>query len=204
MADTQSFIEQLQEFEISDIDFNRAGVWPAPAKIFLAVLISAVIIGACYFLFIKEKQMTLLGETNKEQGLKDDFANKAHEAANLQAYRDQMVVMRESFGALLSRLPTDTEVPDLLEDVSDKGEESRLTINEITLQNEVVQPVHIELPIKVNVSGGFHEFGAFVSGIAGMPRIVTLHDFTIEQESDDSGLLLMQMDAKTYRYKEAE
>lgn len=204
MADAQSFIQQLQEFDVNDIDFNRVGVWPLPAKIFLACLVSAVIIGACYFLFIKDKQVQLQSEANKEQGLKDDFAGKAHEAANLQAYRDQMVLMRESFGALISRLPTDTEVPDLLEDVSDKGEESRLNINEITLQNEVVQTVHIELPIKVNVSGGFHEFGAFVSGIAGMPRIVTLHDFKVEQESGDSGLLRMQMDAKTYRYKEAE
>lgn len=204
MADMQKFFEQLKDFDVNDIDFNRVGVWPLPGKIFLVLLVSAALVAGCYFLFIKDRQLILDGETNKEQGLRTDFTEKAHEAANLQAYRDQMVKMEESFGALVSRLPTDTEVPGLLEDIDDKGVESRLSINEIKLQPEQSKQVHIELPIKVNVSGGFHEFGAFVSGIAGMPRIVTLHDFKITPEGEGSGLLVMQMEAKTYRYKTGE
>lgn len=201
MADLQNFLQQVQEFDVNDIDFNRVGVWPFPAKVFLCLIVSAVIVSACYFLLIKDRQVRLQSEVAKEQTLRDDFAKKAHEAANLQAYRDQMVVMEESFGALVSRLPTDTEVPGLIEDIDDKGVESRLTINEIKLQKEIVKQVHIELPIKVNVSGGYHEFGAFVSGIAGMPRIVTLHDFKISQDAAGSGVLVMDMEAKTYRYK---
>ena len=204
MAEKESFLQQLQEFDVNDIDFNRVGVWPVPGKIFLALLVGILITAGCYYFFIKDRQLKLDSEVNKEQGLRKDFTEKAHEAANLQAYRDQMVKMEESFGALVSRLPTDTEVPGLLEDIDDKGVESRLTINEIQLQKELVKQVHIELPIKVNVSGGFHEFGAFVSGIAGMPRIVTLHDFSVSQETGDTGLLVMNMDAKTYRYKKVD
>ncbi len=204
MAEKASFIQQLQEFDVNDIDFNRVGVWPLPGKIFLALLVAALIAAGCYYFFIKDRQSRLDGEVAQEQGLRKDFTEKAHEAANLQVYRDQMVKMEESFGALVSRLPTDTEVPGLLEDIDDKGVESRLTINGIQLQKESAKQVHIELPIKVNVSGGFHEFGAFVSGIAGMPRIVTLHDFSILQEKGDTGLLVMNMDAKTYRYKKVD
>lgn len=201
MTDMQKFVEDLRGFDVNDIDFNRVGVWPLPGKVLLALIASAAIIGACYFFMIKDKQASLDTEASKEQNLRSDFTEKAHEAANLQTYRDQMVEMEESFGALVSRLPSDTEVPGLLEDIDDKGVESRLVINKISLKPEQAKQVHIELPIEVNVSGGYHEFGAFVSGVAGMPRIVTLHDFEIRPESGDSGLLVMQMTAKTYRYK---
>ncbi|WP_096086056.1 type 4a pilus biogenesis protein PilO [Agaribacterium haliotis] len=205
MADMAKFLEQLQEFDVNDIDFNRVGVWPIPAKIFLCVLVSVALVAACYFVIIKDKKLALSAEVNKEQSLRADFERKAHEAANLDTYRAQMDKMEESFGALVARLPTDTEVPGLLEDIDDKGVESRLEINSISLQKEVASDIHVELPIKINVTGGYHEFGAFVSGIAGMPRIVTLHDFSITPTNKDgSGMLAMEMLAKTYRYKSEE
>lgn len=199
MADLNKFFEDLKEFDVNDIDFNRVGVWPLPGKIFLCVVVAAVLIVGCFYLVIKDQKVRLEAATLKEDRLKQDFTSKAFEAANLQAYRDQMVRMEESFGALISRLPTDTEVPSLLEDIDDKGVESNLAINSIDLKSEVVTEVHVELPISVSVTGGYHEFGAFVSGIAGMPRIVTLHDFSITP--NDSGLLSMNVEAKTYRYK---
>lgn len=199
MADLNKFFEDLKEFDVNDIDFNRVGVWPLPGKIFLCVVVAAVLIVGCFYLVIKDQKVRLEAATLKEDRLKQDFTSKAFEAANLQAYRDQMVRMEESFGALISRLPTDTEVPGLLEDIDDKGVESNLAINSIDLKSEVVTEVHVELPISVSVTGGYHEFGAFVSGIAGMPRIVTLHDFSITP--NDSGLLSMNVEAKTYRYK---
>ncbi len=205
MADLSKFIEQLQDFDVNDIDFNRVGVWPAPGKIFLCLVAAGAIIAGCYFMFIKDRQLTLESEKTKEVSLRKDFETKAYEAANLETYREQMVKMEESFGALVSRLPSDTEVPGLLEDISDKGEESRLEIESIDLKKEVVSEIHVELPISIDVAGGYHEFGAFVSGIAGMPRIVTLHDFKIERDQKENGLLKMNMLAKTYRYKpEAE
>lgn len=199
MADINKFFEDLKEFDVNDIDFNRVGVWPLPGKVFLCVVVAAVLIAGCFYLFIKDQKVRLEAATLKEDRLKEDFTSKAFEAANLQAYRDQMVRMEESFGALVSRLPTDTEVPGLLEDIDDKGVESNLAIDSIELKDEVVTEVHVELPISVSVTGGYHEFGAFVSGIAGMPRIVTLHDFSISP--NESGLLLMEVEAKTYRYK---
>jgi len=202
VADLSKFFEDLKEFDVNDIDFNRVGVWPLPGKIFLCILVAALIIAGCFYFMIKDRQAQLAVATKKEQTLRQDFQTKAYEAANLEAYREQMVRMEESFGALVSRLPTDTEVPGLLEDIDDKGIESNLDIESLDLGNEVVTEVHVELPIKISVTGGYHEFGAFVSGIAGMPRIVTLHDFAIKPDKD--GLLSMDMQAKTYRYKTEE
>ncbi len=202
MADINKFFEDLKEFDVNDIDFNRVGVWPLPGKILLCLLVAAVLIAGCFYLFVKEQKVQLEAVSLKEDRLKKDFEAKAFEAANLDAYREQMVRMEESFGALVSRLPTDTEVPGLLEDIDDKGLESNLNIEGIDLENEVITEVHVELPISVSVTGGYHEFGAFVSGIAGMPRIVTLHDFSISPDRD--GLLSMEMQAKTYRYKTEE
>lgn len=199
MADMTKFFEQLQNFDINDIDFNRVGVWPIPAKVFLCLLASAALVAGCYFMLIKDKQLRLQSEQVKEENLRKDFQSKAHEAANLTAYREQMVKMEESFGALISRLPTDVEVPGLLEDIDDKGVESRISIERVDLKPEIASEVHYELPIDIRVTGGFHEFGSFVSGMAGMPRIVTLHDFSILRAGD--GRLTMKLLAKTYRYK---
>ena len=201
MADLSKFFEDLKEFDVNDIDFNRVGVWPLPGKIFLCLIVSALLVVGCYYGLIKDKKLVLQSEQAQEQKLRDDFTVKAHEAANLDAYREQMMKMKESFGALVSRLPTDTEVPGLLEDIDDKGVESRLQIDKIDLKQEIPAEIHYELPIEINVTGGYHEFGAFVSGIAGMPRIVTLHDFSISTGKDNVGLLNMNLIAKTYRYK---
>jgi len=202
VADLNKFFEDLKEFDVNDIDFNRVGVWPLPGKIFLCLVVAALLIAGSYYFFIKDRKVQLAAATKQEQTLRADFTEKAYEAANLEAYREQMMLMEESFGALVSRLPTDTEVPGLLEDIDDKGIESNLDIQGIDLGAEVPTEVHVELPIKISVKGGYHEFGAFVSGIAGMPRIVTLHDFRITPDKD--GLLMMDMQAKTYRYKTEE
>ncbi|MFT7558197.1 MAG: type IV pilus assembly protein PilO [Flavobacteriales bacterium] len=201
MADVARFFEDLQNFDINDVDFNRVGVWPVPAKIFVCCLAAAAILGGCYFLMVKDKELALKSEVSKEVKLKKDFERKAHQASNLEAYRLQMDQMVESFKAVVSRLPTETEVPGLLEDISDKGEDSRLEINSIALQRDVKSEFHIESPIQIKVTGDYHQFGSFVSGIAGMPRIVTLHNFSITPKSSGSGQLVMSVTAKTYRYK---
>lgn len=207
MADIGKFVEQLQNFDVNDIDWERVGVWPLAARIALFLLAAAVIIAGTYFFFVKEKNIELRSVQQKEVGLRTTFEKKAFEAANLDRYREQMKEMEASFGALVSRLPSDTEVPELLEDISDKGIESRLTINSVDLKPEVSTEFHIELPILITVTGGYHEFGAFISGVAGMPRIVTLHDFKITGKSGASaigGVLSMDITAKTYRYRTQE
>ena len=204
MADLNKYMEQLQSFDVNDIDWDRIGVWPLPARIFLFLVAGVALVFACHFFIVKEKNEQLSSVERQEVTLYKSFESKAFEAANLERYRLQMVEMEQTFGTLVSRLPSDTEVPGLLEDIDDKGVESRLDIEKIELQAEKSTEFHIELPIKIIVTGGYHEFGTFVSGIAGMPRIVTLHDFKVGSASKDSGQLTMEIIAKTYRYKGRE
>lgn len=203
MAGMSEYMEQLQNINYSDIDWDRVGVWPAPARVFLFVVAAIVIVVVAYFAIVKDKNMELAGSERTEVDLKSKFEKKAFEASNLEKYRLQMEEMQASFEALKKQLPKDTEVPGLLEDIDEKGIQSRLAIESITLKQEVASEFYVELPIEIKVEGGYHEFGAFVSGVAGMPRIVTLHDFDITKD-DKSGSLRMTIQAKTYRYKEQE
>lgn len=201
MADLNKYIEQLQGFDVNDVDWDRIGVWPLPVRIALFIVACIALAVGCHFLVVKEKNELLDRAKSEEITLYQSFESKAFEATNLEKYRLQMIEMEQSFGTLVSRLPSDTEVPGLLEDIDDKGVESRLDIEKIELLPEKTTEFHIELPIKIIVTGGYHEFGTFVSGIAGMPRIVTLHDFKVSAAGKDTGKLRMEIIAKTYRYK---
>ncbi len=199
----QDVMDQINDFDINDIDWTRMGVWPVAAKAIFSVVLAGAIIAAGYFLFVKDQNVQLQLVTSKEQSLRSSFTSKAYQAANLDAYREQMKEMETSFGALVAQLPSDTEVPGLLEDIDERGADSGLLIESISLQEEKAQEFYIELPISIKVSGPYHDFGAFVSGVAGMPRIVTLHDYAIEMQSEGR-LLDMTILAKTYRYKSQE
>lgn len=200
MADFREYLEQLKSLEPSEINWERVGVWPLPARVFLAVVAAGAIVAGSYFGVVKDKYLQLDDEVRKEVSLKETFQKKAFEASNLEKYRQQIAEMEESFEALKKQLPNDTEVPGLLEDIDEKGVGSRLVIDSITLQAEKPAEFYVELPIDIKVTGGYHEFGSFVSGIAGMPRIVTLHNFTIKKK-DNVSALTMEIQAKTYRYR---
>ncbi|WP_346838510.1 type 4a pilus biogenesis protein PilO [Microbulbifer sp. SAOS-129_SWC] len=196
-------LKQLNELNLNDIDFSRIGVWPLAGRIVVLLLIAALLAAGGYFFLIKERYQQLEFAANKEQELFKQFEKKSFEASNLDAYRDQLAEMEDTFGALLKQLPKDTEVPGLLEDIDEYGRGAGLTIKKVALEDEQVGEFYVELPIRIEVQGGYHEFGAFISGIAGMPRIVTLHDFDIKASKDKGGALLdMVINAKTYRYKE--
>jgi type IV pilus assembly protein PilO len=201
MADIREYIEQLKTIDFTEINWERVGVWPWPARSFLAVAAGGAIVAAAYFLVVKDKQLQLEDAVRKEVSLKETFQKKAFEASNLEKYRQQIAEMEESFEALKKQLPNDTEVPGLLEDIDEKGVGSRLVIDSITLQPEKQAEFYVELPIDIKVTGGYHEFGSFVSGIAGMPRIVTLHNFSISRKKDSGSALVMEIQAKTYRYR---
>ena len=197
-------LKKLNELDINDIDLSRVGVWPLAGRLALLVIIAAVLVGGAYYVWISDRYQQLEFAVNKEKELLVQFEKKSFEAANLEAYREQLAEMEETFGALLQQLPKDTEVPGLLEDIDEYGSGSGLTIQKVELEDEQVGEFYVELPIRIEVQGGYHEFGAFVSGIAGMPRIVTLHDFNIETSKDGGALLNMVINAKTYRYKQGE
>jgi type IV pilus assembly protein PilO len=195
--------EQIKNFDVNNIDFNRAGVWPLPGKIFVCVLLSAAILFLTYYLWVGDLKDELASVQAREEGLKETFKGKSYEAANLEAYKAQMSEMNQTFEKLLGRLPQKTEIAGLLEDIGAKGRESGLTITSLGIQSEVVSEYYIEVPIGIMVKGGYHDLGGFVSGVAGLPRIVTLHDFKISR-SGQSQTLEMSILAKTYRYKVVE
>jgi len=197
-------MRSLREFDFNSLDFDNVGSWPIPIKVFIWVVLIAVVLAAGYYYHIEELQGQLAKVEAEEVELKKDFEKKAFQAANLEAYRQQMVEMEESFGALVSQLPSDTEVPGLLEDITNKGLLNGLEISSIDLQKETAREFYVELPIAINASGSYHDLGAFISGMAGLPRIVTLHDFTINSSGNDANNLRMNIIAKTYRYKDGE
>lgn len=197
-------MRSLREFDINDLDLDSVGSWPYPIKLFIYVVILAAVIVGGYYYHIEDLQIALANEEKREEQLKKDFEKKAFQAANLDAYRRQLAEMEETFGALVSQLPSDTEVPGLLEDITNKGLLNGLTIRSIDLQAERAKEFYIELPISIVASGSYHDLGAFVSGLASLPRIVTLHDFNISLPGGDANRLSMSIIAKTYRYRDEE
>jgi type IV pilus assembly protein PilO len=197
-------MRSLREFDLGSLDFDNVGSWPVAVKVIIWLLLLLAVLAAGYYYHIEDLQLQLAKEEAKEVELKKDFEKKAFQAANLDAYRQQMVEMEESFGALVSQLPSDTEVPGLLEDITNKGLLNGLEIASIDLQKEAAREFYVELPIAISASGSYHDLGAFISGMAGLPRIVTLHDFTITAKGKDANDLSMNIIAKTYRYKDGE
>lgn len=197
-------LRSLREFDINDINLDNIGTLPVVVKVILCILLFALVLVGGYYYHVKDLQLQLAGVQGREATLKQDYEKKAFQVANLDAYRRQMAEMEESFGALISQLPSDTEVPGLLEDITNKGLLNGLEISSIDLQPEVSREFYVELPIAIVASGSYHDLGAFVSGMAGLPRIVTLHDFSISANNDSSAALSMNITAKTYRYKDGE
>ncbi|MDH1054386.1 type 4a pilus biogenesis protein PilO [Aquipseudomonas alcaligenes] len=201
-------LASVKKVDLSELDLNNLGSWPAVVKVISCLLLLVVALVLGYNFYLKDLQVMLDGYRAEEISLKEQFSSKAFQAANLDAYKAQMREMEESFGALLRQLPSDTEVPGLLEDITRTGLGSGLEFEEIKLQPEVAQQFYIELPIQIVVVGGYHDLATFVSGVASLPRIVTLHDFEITlpakqgDEPVSSSALRMSILAKTYRYND--
>ncbi len=194
--------EGLKDFDINDLDINSAGSWPLIIKIIVWAIVLSIVVFLGYYLKLNDMNAQLEKVAAKEKVLKQDYKQKAFKAANLDTYRQQMLDMEKSFGALVKQLPSDTEVPGLLEDITHTGLGSGLEIRSIDLQAERAAEFYVELPIEIQVQGTYHDFGSFVSGVASLPRIVTLHDFSITPSG--SGLLNMKITAKTFRYNDKE
>lgn len=195
-------LKRLNEFDLSELsNFDESGAWPGPIKLVLCLLLFGAIIFLGYTFHLRDINQQLIAAQKTESSLKREFEEKAFQVVNLSDYKQQMAQMQESFGALLRQLPSDTEVPGLLEDITQTGLGSGLKFESIKLLPEQRAEFYIELPIEIKVVGGYHEIGTFVSTIAGLPRIVTLHDFEIEPgNSKLASALEMTIMAKTYRY----
>ncbi|MEM7077248.1 MAG: type 4a pilus biogenesis protein PilO [Pseudomonadota bacterium] len=196
----QDSLEQLRGFDW-DLDPQNIGAWPGAVKVLFMVIAFAVVMLVGYNLFITDKLKNLEREQDREVQLRRDYEDKAGQAANLDAYLQQKREMEAAFGALLRQLPSDTEVPGLLEDITRTALDNELTIQSIDLKPENRTEFYVELPIDIVVEGDYHKIGAFVSSVANLSRIVTLHDFTIVPQRSKQDLR-MQILAKTYRYLE--
>jgi len=195
----QDTLDQLKNFDVSELDVNDIGIWPGAVKAIILAILFIIVLTGGYFFYLTEKQDLLNGIQAEETTLKSEYESKAFKAANLQQYRDQQKEMEARFGTLLRQLPSDTEVPGLIEDITLAALNNGLKIESIDLQPERRAEFYVELPITVTVNGDFHDLGSFVSGVANLSRIVTLHDFSIVPETSP-GDLKMSILAKTYRY----
>lgn len=191
---------------LNDLTFENVGQWPIPAKFGLIGFMSLILISLGYWLFIKSTFEDLDNLRAQEITLKAEFETKQRQASNLDAYRNQMRIMEERFGNMLKQLPTENEMPGLLEDISRTGIASGLTFELFAPLPEVRHDFYIELPIKIEVVGDYHQFAVFLNRVAQMNRIVTLHDFVVEgdspdkQKSNPGEKLSMKMTVKIYRY----
>lgn len=188
---------QFDNLELDDI-----GNWPPLAKGVFAVFLAIVVLGLGYVVIVSDKINQLDTVAAQELELRAQYQSKYHVAANLELFQQQMVEAETLFAQQLKSLPESHETPGLLDDITFVGTTSGLNFVKLNWQPEIVQEIYIELPIDIEVIGNYHEFGSFVSKIAGLPRIVTLHDFDINMAQGLNGELNLKLQAKTYRYRE--
>ncbi len=189
--------------DLNKLEFNDIGEWPTGVKLVL-VLLLAILVGAGWYYYDTQEQYAALERVRREEkDLRVSFEEKQAKAANYEKYKQQLAEMQQTFGAMLRQLPNKKEVADLLVDVSQTGLAAGLEFQLFQPQAEVPKDFYAELPIKLRVVGDYHEFGEFVSGLAALPRIVTIHDIDIKPIAGQrAGGLVMEATAATYRYLE--
>lgn len=192
-----SLKNSFKGFDPNNLDVSAAGAWPLGVKIISYVLLFLLVVFLGVTYYVSDKEQLLKNKFAEEQKLKENFSFVSNRVANLEGLRKQMSDVEEQFEEIRRQLPTQKEVPGLLEDITNIGIASGLVINSIALQTERKQQYYIELPILISASGTYHQMGKFVSGIAAIKRIVTLHDFNLSPVGSDQ--LTISITAKTYR-----
>ena len=187
--------------DINNLDPQNMGSWPLPIRIGIIVIVCAAILGGSWHYDISELRVKIAKLETTEQEKLSVLETKQKKAANLNALKEQMKEMKQSFGDMLRQLPDETEVAGLLVDISQTGLAAGLEFELFKPNKEKPREFYVELPIDIKVLGEYHEFGEFVSGVAALPRIVTAHDITIERKKEG---LSMSATAKTYRAQEEE
>ncbi len=183
--------------ELKTLDPNNPGVWPIPFQLALCVVLLIVVFVAGWHFHLSNQRTDLAALVDKEDELKGTMERKQRQAANLNALKEQLQEMKQSFGDMLRQLPNRTEIAGLIVDVSQTGLAAGLEFELFQPQQEQPAEFYAQLPINIRVTGTYHQFGEFVSGIAQLPRIVTTHNITIEKNNE--GKLSMSAVARTYR-----
>lgn len=192
--------------ELKTLDVNDIGRWPFVFRAAAIAIVFVLVVGAgVWFTIVQDKHPQLLRAQQDEVNLKDVFESKQRKAANYDAYKAQLAQIEQSFGTMLRQLPGETEIPSLIVDISQTGLAAGLQERLFEPQPEIPKDFYAEKPIRIRLSGGYHEIANFVSGIAALPRIVTLHNINITPESQDSyDRLSIEVTAQTYRYLDEE
>jgi type IV pilus assembly protein PilO len=195
-----------KKVDLRNLDFNNAGAWPIQVKIAACVLLGVLIVGAAWYFFVSDQRIELARHEETEKKLRDDFQQKQGRAANLEPLKQQLAQMEVMLQQMLRQLPSKNEMPDLIVDVSQTALASGIT-------NELFQPgaenqreFYAEKPIALRMVGTYHQFGAFVSGVASLPRVVimTMHDISLTPRDGNQQMLVLEGTVKTYRYLEEE
>jgi len=196
-----NLVEELQSLDVNDV-----GRWPLIFRAAVIVIVFVVVLGlGIYWFIVQDKAPQLQRIQDEEQQLRLTFENKQRKAANYDAYKAQLAQIEQSFGTMLRQLPGETEIPSLIVDISQTGLAAGLQEKLFVPQAEIPRDFYAEKPIKIRLSGGYHEIANFVSGVAALPRIVTLHDINITPEGQDSfDQLSLEVTAQTYRYLDEE
>ncbi len=195
-------LEDLKSLNVEDL--RKIGSAPIGVRVLVIVLVVVAVCGIGTYFFITPKMEELERAEARELELRQTFDIEQGKAANLGAYKEQLAEMRRSFGVMLRQLPNKTDIESLLIDLSQTSVAAGLEVEFFKPEQEVPKEFYAEYPIKLSVTGRYHEFGDFVSGLAALPRIVTLHDIAITPNQDIPGTLRMNLTATTYRYLEED
>ena len=191
-----------KKVDLRNLDFNNAGAWPIQVKIAACILLGVLIVGAVWYFIVSDKRLVLEQREQTERDLRSDFEQKQGRAANLEPLKQQLAQMEVMLQQMLRQLPSKTEMPDLIVVVSQTALASGIT-------NELFQPgaenrleFYAEKPIALRMVGTYHQFGAFVSGVASLPRVVimTMHDISLTPRDGNEATLELEGTVKTYRY----
>lgn len=182
--------------ELNELDFEQVAIWPFEIKVVVSFFIALAVSALSYYLIVKPKLPVYNVAQSQEAELKRKFEAKSRIASNLVGYEEQLARIENDFSSMLKSLPTSNETPGLLDDITYAGTSSGLTFKLLNWQKEVPKEFYTELPIRIEVTGSYHEFGEFVSKMADLPRIVTVHDLSVGKTGSE---LTLEMQARTYR-----
>lgn len=197
----KSILADLSSFDVAELaDLDAIAEWPPAVRQFVLTMIALIVLAIGYFLFLSATHLQFVNAQAREGLLRGEFSLKAMEASQLNAMQGQTQALDSAFKTLLRQLPSSAEVPSLVDNISATGLGSGLEFRRIQLQEETAREFFYELPIEIELIGSYHDFGMFVSGVANLGRVVTLHDFRIESGSEKAQE--MKLLARTYRYDE--
>ena len=194
--------QRLRDVDWRDLDVKEAGGWPWLLKVLCCCLALLAALSVMLWLVVSEQREALMVAQRQEARLLSEYRSKASQAAFLPEMRDQLATLEGQVGRLRTMLPTDAEIPSLLDSISDAAADNRLTIETIRLRPAQAQAHYVEQPLDIQVRGGYHQLARFSADIASLPRMVTQHDFTLEPVEERGDTLRLSLLARTYRYLE--